>query len=171
MREIHETISDVDGIARIYLAFVDCGRMDDVFYAGHDLLYFLNLFNEKKNWVCTIDNIPVGFGIVNEYGPNWRRAEASFAFLPSCSARDAVEFGKMMIKALFESEVRLEYVYGTTPSRNETAVKFAKMIGMREVARTPNYLDYKGEADDAVITYIERETALAIRPRETEDSK
>lgn len=160
MLEIHEDIPDVNHLARIYLAFVDCGRIDEVFYASHDLKYFIELMGTRKNWICTINNTPVGFGVVNEYSPSWVRAEASFAFLPTCPARTAVRFGKMMLEALFKSEIRLQYVYGTTPSRNKTAVKFAKMIGMREVARTPNFLDYKGSPDDAVITYIERETAL-----------
>lgn len=160
MLEIHEDISDVNHLARIYLAFLDCGRIDDVFYAGHDLKYFIEFMNTHKHWVCTINNTPVGFGAVNDFGSSWKRAEASFAFLPNCPARTAVKFGRMMLEALFKSEFRLEYVYGTTPSRNKTAIKFAKLIGMREVARTPNFLDYKGSSDDAVITYIERENAI-----------
>ena len=161
MLEIHETISDVNTIARLYLNLVDDGVAGEVFYAGHDLQYFLNLFNTKKNWVCTINGFVVGFGVINEYADSWIRAEVSFAFVRGFHPRKYVDLGKMMLREVFASEPRLKYVYGTTPSRNKTAVKFAKLIGMKQVGLTPNYLDYRGEVDDAVITYAERGIILA----------
>jgi RimJ/RimL family protein N-acetyltransferase len=166
MLEVHRNVSDIDIIAHLYYAMKACGRMDDVFYAGHDLLYFVNLMNEKSNWICTVDGTVVGFGLINEYGTNWKRAEVSFGMLPTCSARNACRLARMMLEDTFKSEFRLKYVYGTTPLRNRKAVKLAKVIGMNIVAITPNYLDYKGEVDDAVITYAERENIIG--PRETE---
>lgn len=166
MREIIRNFDDIDAIACLYYAFKACGRIDQVFYSGHDLIYFLELFNKNTNYLCVLDNKPVGFGIINEYAGTWKRCEASFAFLPDCPARQAVEFGKEMLRDLFLSESRLRHVYGTTPSRNKTAIKFAQMIGMKVVAQTPAYLDYHGIEDDAVITYAFRENIIGSREAE-----
>lgn len=160
MLEVHRNGGDTDTIACLYYALKECGRIDEVLYAGHDLLYWLNLFNTKNYYLCSIDGQIVGFGIVNEIAEDARRAEVSFAFLPTCSARNALRLGKMALTSVFTDESRTQYVYGTTPVKNAMGWRFGKMIGMKIVGITPNYVTYKGEDCDAVITYAEREEYL-----------
>ena len=160
MLQIHRNVADVDSIACLYYAMKACGRIDQVFYAGHNLLYWLDLFNTKTTYVCNSDKGVMGFGVVNELSTDCRRAEVSFAFLPECGARDAVRFGKMMLRDVFEQEPRIKYTYGTTPETNATGWKFAKLIGMKIVGVTPNYVTYQGEDCGAVISYAERNEYL-----------
>lgn len=159
MLKIHRNLSDTDTIACLYYALKQCGRIDDIF-DGHDLLWFLEEFNQKQSYICTVDELVVGFGLVNGYGVDHIRAEVSFGFLPTCSGLNAVRLGKMMLKDVFEFQPKTRWVYGTTPSRNEKAIRFAKLIGMRVVGQIPNYLSFHGIVDDAVLTYVERESVI-----------
>jgi len=161
--QIVKNPSDVDTIACLYYAFKSCGRIDDIF-DGHDLLWFLDQFNQRQSYLCVAKGCVVGFGLVNGWGSDYMRCEMSFGFLPICSGRDSVRFGKMMMRDVFESEIRLKYAYGTTPSRNTLAVRYAKLLGMSIVATLPNYLSFHGKIDDAVMSYIERETVLGREP-------
>jgi len=165
MLQIIKNPSDIDTIACLYYAFKSCGRIDDIF-DGHDLLWFLDQFNQRQSYLCVANGAVVGFGLINGWGSDYMRCEMSFGFLPTCGGRDAVRLGKMMMKDVFESEIRLKYGYGTTPSRNVLAVRYAKLLGMSIVATLPNYLSFHGKIDDAVMSYIERETVLG---RESKD--
>lgn len=156
---IIKNISDIDTIACLYYALKACGRADIIFN-DHDLLWFIDQFNKLQTYICCKDGQVIGFGWVNEVFSGNRRAEVSFGFLPEANARDAVKCGIAMLRNVYQSDTRLLWVYGTTPSRNKIALKYAKLIGMKEVSRTPYFLDYKGEPDDAVITFAEREEYL-----------
>jgi len=147
---------DKDALAALYLGLKICGRADIVFYGGHDIEWFIQEMISKPSFLCMSDGHIMGFGIVNEC-MGATRCEVSFGFLPSCKARDAVQFGVKMMACVF-NWVKPTYVYGTTPSRNKTALKYAKLIGMKQVAVIPNYIDYQGSPDDAVLSYIDRET-------------
>ena len=160
------TPSDIDLIACMYYSFKACGRIDDIF-DGHDLLWWLDQFNKNESWICEQDGIPVGFGMINTMDASGIRGEVSFGMLPACTGRNAVRFGKMMLEAVFSSNSRLRFVYGTTPSRNEKGIKFGKLIGMRVTGVTPNLLTFHGELDDAVLTYVEREEILGKRTERT----
>lgn len=152
-------INDVDTTACLYYALKHSGRADEIF-DGHSLMWFLDEFQKRKNYICCRNNQVIGFGWVNDFFGGNRRAEVSFGFLPTASPFDSVKCGISMLRDVFESDIRLLWIYGTTPSRNKAALKYAKLIGMKEVGRTPYFLDYKGEPDDAVITFAERELYL-----------
>lgn len=163
--QIIKNPSDIDTIACLYYALKSCRRIDDIF-DGHDLLWFLDQFNQRQSYLCVNHQGIAGFGLVNNWGSDYVRCEMSFGFLPTCGGRDAVRLGKMMMKDVFQSEIRVKYAYGTTPSRNQLAVKYAKLLGMSIVGKIPNYLSFHGKIDDAVMSYIERETVLG---RESKD--
>jgi len=156
MKHVILNPNDKDALAALYIGLKISGRADIVFYGGHDIIWFIEEMMAKASFMCMEDGNIMGFGIVNECLGKLR-CEVSFGFLPICKAKDAIWFGKEMMRYVFDF-VKPDYVFGTTPAGNQTALKYARLIGMSQVATIPNYVDYKGSVDDAVISYIDRKT-------------
>lgn len=155
MREIRFNVDDTDTVALLYYAFKRSGRLDTIFYGGHDLLWFLDQFKQRATMLAIKDNSMMGFAILNQSLVG-NRGEISFGFLPECSPFDARWFANAWIDGVF-NHTTVDYLYGTTPASNTLAWRLAKIAGMREVARIPNYCDFNGKIEDAVMTYVSRE--------------
>lgn len=79
-----------------------------------------------------------------------KRGLANFILMQAYwGAEDAEKIGMVILDAWFRE---LTVIAGLTPHTNERALRYAQHMGFRIVGRLPQFVTYRGEVCDAVIT-------------------
>ena len=150
-------------IVCLYYSIVEFGLDKVIWYQKIPSLseFFDWLESGNNNLVLLFDESKmVGAGFINEVkyqADDKYRCEVGFVTFPGLSPFKAVKLGKMAFN-LTMSELKYDYYYGTTPACNPKAIKYAELLGMKPISRIPNLVSYNGKTDDAVISYISKDS-------------
>ena len=148
-------------IVGLYNAIVENGLSDVVWYQAKpqlsDFFKWLEVGGNELVVMLSDDKV-VGCGFLNDVKfqvDGKSRCEVGFVVFPGLSPFKSVRLGKMCFDLVIK-ELRYDFYYGTTPTLNPKAVKYAKLLGMRHIATIPNLISYNGVTDDAVISYLDK---------------
>lgn len=165
-------VLDITGNTDVVAAWYYLIRQDDrhkkIFYADEGQQDILSVLNWSKRLIKL-------YGVFSQTGPvlglGWVenegiynlkdgpvfRAEMGFGFTSQATIFQALESGRRMIDNVF-NDLKVEFIFGTTPTKNREAVAYIKRLGLSLNGPIPNYCSYLGEIDSVYISQTDRKT-------------
>jgi hypothetical protein len=153
-------------LAALFVQFQATGVDQDIWYQDPpDLRWFLNWSFDTPGLTTLLGYVQDLDGEMSLAGICWiyprinmgggrSKSEFGFGFLPTVNIWNKVKLGRMMLDWA-KDNIDVDFVFGFTPTPNESAIAFSRRLGFWQSEPIPNYCTWKGEPVSAIISQLE----------------
>jgi hypothetical protein len=162
------------GLITLYERLIKEGLWEVVFHENPHMtpLEFLNFMSAPRTFLQIL-TMAEGDTVVDACGMAWlsdvqycdggilTKGIGSFVFFQEYQKPAFTDPFRDIVFDYWFNVLGLKTLVGLTPSTNRAASLFSKRMGLREIARIPEYTTFMGQVCDGIVSWLSREEYLA----------